>query len=87
MPKISSLNVKSVIIKFIVKSLALTTTSIILISSVASFIIFKLDLDLSYCKYAGYLISALTSFIVPFICLKSLLKTIYYSCHFCRLYR
>ena len=68
MPKISSLNVKSVIIKFIVKSLALTTTSIILISSVASFIIFKLDLDLSYCKYAGYLISALTSFIVPFIC-------------------
>ena len=70
MPKISSLNVKSVIIKFIVKSLALTTTSIILISSVASFIIFKLDLDLSYCKYAGYLISALTSFIVPFICLK-----------------
>ena len=70
MPKISSLNVKSVIVKFIVKSLALTTTSIILISSVASFIIFKLDLDLSYCKYAGYLISALTSFIVPFICLK-----------------
>jgi len=70
MPKISSLNVKSVIIKFIVKSLALTTASIILISSVASFIIFKLDLDLSYCKYAGYLISALTSFIVPFICLK-----------------
>lgn len=70
MPKISSLNVKSVIIKFIVKSLALTTTSIILISSVASFIIFKLDLDLSYCKYGGYLISALTSFIVPFICLK-----------------
>ena len=70
MPKISSLNVKSVIIKFIVKSLALTTLSIILISSVASFIIFKLDLDLSYCKYAGYLISALTSFIVPFICLK-----------------
>ena len=70
MPKISSLNVKSVIIKFIVKSLALTTMSIILISSVASFIIFKLDLDLSYCKYAGYLISALTSFIVPFICLK-----------------
>lgn len=70
MPKISSLNVKSVIIKFIVKSLALTTTSIILISSVASFIIFKLDLDLLYCKYAGYLISALTSFIVPFICLK-----------------
>ena len=61
---------KSVIIKFIVKSLALTTTSIILISSVASFIIYKLDLDLSYCKYAGYLISALTSFIVPFICLK-----------------
>lgn len=70
MPKISSLNVKSVIIKFIAKSLALTTTSIILISSVASFIIYKLDLDLSYCKYAGYLISALTSFIVPFICLK-----------------
>ena len=69
MPKISSLNVKSVIIKFIVKSLALTTLSIILISSVASFIIYKLDLDLSYCKYAG-LISALTSFIVPFICLK-----------------
>ena len=42
MPKISSLNVKSVIIKFIVKSLALTTMSIILISSVASFIILNL---------------------------------------------
>lgn len=70
MPKISSLNVKSVIIKFIVKSLALTAASIILMSGMFSFIILKLDLDLSYCKYAGYLISVLTSFIVPFICLK-----------------
>ena len=84
MPKISSLNVKSVIIKFIVKSLALTTTSIILISSVASFIIFKLDLDLSYCKYAGYLISALTSFIVPFILVIFVNYTvsIIYACKF-----
>lgn len=76
MPKISSLNAKSVIIKFISKSLILTVASIILMSGAFSFIILKLDLDLSYCKYAGYLICALTSFIVPFICLKPFKKNI-----------
>lgn len=70
MPKISSLNAKSVIIKFIAKSLILTAALIMLMSGVFSFIILKLDLDLSYCKYVGYLICALTSFIVTFICLK-----------------
>ena len=70
MPKISSLNAKSVIIKFIAKSLIFTAASIMLMSGVFSFIILRLDLDLSFCKYAGYLICAVTSFIVPFICLK-----------------
>ena len=70
MPKISSLNAKSVIIKFIAKSIMLTVVSVLLLSGAFSFIILKLDLDLSYCKYASYIICALTSFLVPFICLK-----------------
>lgn len=71
MPKISSLNAKSVIIKFILKSVLLTIIVTIPLSAIFSLIFQKADLDLAYIKYCGYAICAVTSFIVPYYCLKS----------------
>ncbi len=71
MPKISSLNAKSVIIKFIIKSILLTAFTTVLFSALFSFICLKIDLDLDYIKYCGYMIGGAASFIVAHFCLKS----------------
>ncbi len=71
MPKISSLNAKSVIIKFILKSVLLTIIVTVPLSAIFSLIFFKADLDLEYIKYCGYIICTVTAFVVPYFCLKS----------------
>lgn len=71
MPKISSMNAKSVIIKFVLKSLFLTIVVTVLLSALFSFVFLKADLDLEYIKYCGYIICAVTAFAVPYFCLKS----------------
>ena len=65
MPKISNLNAKSIIIKFVLKSIILTA-----LSTIFSFAVLKFDLDLIICKYCGYVTCAFSSFIVPTLCLK-----------------
>ena len=71
MPKISSMNAKSVIIKFVLKSLILTIVVTVPLSALFSFVFLKVDLDLKYIKYCGYIICAVTAFAVPYFCLKS----------------
>jgi hypothetical protein len=70
MPKISNLNAKSIIIKFVLKSIILTALSISALSFIFSFAVLKFDLDLIICKYCGYVTCAFSSFIVPTLCLK-----------------
>lgn len=70
MPKISNLNAKSIIIKFVLKSIILTALSISALSTIFSFAVLKFDLDLIICKYCGYVTCAFSSFIVPTLCLK-----------------
>ncbi len=70
MPKISNLNAKSIIIKFVLKSIILTALSISALSCIFSFAVLKFDLDLIICKYCGYVTCAFSSFIVPTLCLK-----------------
>ena len=53
MPKISNLNAKSIIIKFVLKSIILTALSISALSFIFSFAVLKFDLDLIICKYCG----------------------------------
>ncbi len=71
MPKISSLNAKSVIFKFIIKSILLTLVTVVLSSALFSLIFLKFDIDLDYIKYCDYIICTVSSFIVPYFCLKS----------------
>ena len=68
MPKISNLNAKSIIIKFVLKSIILTVLSISALSFIFSFAVLKFDLII--CKYCGYVTCAFSSFIVPTLCLK-----------------
>lgn len=70
MPKISNLNAKSIIIKFVFKSIIFTALSISALSFIFSFAVLKFDLDLIICKYCGYVACAFSSFIVPTLCLK-----------------
>ena len=74
MPKISNLNAKSIIIKFVLKSIILTALSISALSTIFSFAVLKFDLDLIICKYCGYVTCAFSSFIVPTLCLISALS-------------
>lgn len=45
MPKISNLNAKSIIIKFVLKSIIFTALSISALSFIFSFAVLKFDLD------------------------------------------
>lgn len=70
MPKISSFNANKVIVKFVVKSFLISVFSVAFMSAIFSLAVLKFDLDLAYCKYGGYIICTVSSFIVPYICLK-----------------
>lgn len=67
MPKITTGNTKGLLIKFAVKIILSTLLSIILLNSVCSFIILKLDLDLRILEYVGTVICILSSVIIAFI--------------------
>lgn len=67
MPKINSTNAKELIIKFIVKVILSTTVSIVVLNSLFSFLLLKLDIDLNFSKYIGVFICLLTAIIVSYI--------------------
>lgn len=67
MPKINSTNAKSLIIKYLLKIFVSTVVSVLVLNSVFTVVILKLDIDLNICKYAGIVICLITSLIVSYI--------------------
>lgn len=64
MVRITANNVNSLLIKFIIKIVLSTAVSVTVLSSLASFILLKLDLDLSAAKYIGVAVTILSAFII-----------------------
>jgi len=67
MPKISTSNANSIIIKYIVKIVVSTVLSVFLLSSLFSFIILKLDLDLKLCEYFSVAVCIISGFVISYI--------------------
>ncbi len=63
----SSGNTHSLLIKFAVKIVLSTVFSILLLNSVCSFIVLKLDIDLNVLQYLGAGICIVSSFLISFI--------------------
>lgn len=67
MPKINAGNAKGLLVKFAVKIIASTVFSIIILNSLCSFIILKLDLDLNILPYVGTAVCITCAVIISFI--------------------
>lgn len=67
MPKISSANAKSLLIKYIIKILLSSFFSVLLLSAAVSFAVLKLDIDTDVLKYASVVICGVSGFITAFI--------------------
>lgn len=67
MLKISSSNVKGIIIKYIFKIIISSVLSVLIFSSISSFIILKLDLPLEYAEYFSIGVCALSSIVISYI--------------------
>lgn len=63
----SSGNTHTLLIKFAVKIVLSTVFSILLLNSVCSFIVLKLDIDLNLLPYLGTGICIVSSFLISFI--------------------
>lgn len=64
MPKIVTDNAKGVLIKFILKSIFYCILSVLILSSLFSLLIYKVDLPVEYVKYFSYIIIAASTFAV-----------------------
>ncbi|MGN1201982.1 MAG: hypothetical protein ACI4RF_01695 [Eubacterium sp.] len=67
MPKITSGNIKGLLIKFAVKIAFSSVLSILVLSSAFSFIVLKLDFDLNILQYIGTAICIISAFLISFI--------------------
>ena len=67
MPKINAGNAKGLLVKFAVKIIASSVFSIIILNSLCSFIILKLDLDLNILPYVGTAVCIICAVIISFI--------------------
>lgn len=67
MPKITAGETKGLLIKYVIKIAVSTVLSIVVLNMLCSFIILKLDLDLSILQYAGTGICIASSIIVAFV--------------------
>ena len=71
MKKISSSNAKGLLIKFVIKSVVLTAISVLLLSAIFSFIVYKADLDLKYLEYLSFGVCAFSAMITAYFSVKS----------------
>ena len=71
MKKISSINAKGLLIKFVIKSVVLTILSVLLFSLIFSFIVYKADLDLKYLEYLSFGVCAVSAIIISYFSVKS----------------
>lgn len=67
MPKISASNIKGLLINFIIKIALTTVLSILVQSLLFSFIALEFDIDLSFLKYFGVVITILSSIIISYV--------------------
>lgn len=67
MPKIKAGDAKGLLIKFAVKIIFSTVMCVMLLNSLCSFIILKLDFDLSILPYIGTAICIISAIVITFI--------------------
>lgn len=67
MPKISATDSKGLLVKYLIKIICSSILSIALLSSITSFIVLKLDLDLSIIGVISTVITIISAVIVSFI--------------------
>lgn len=67
MPKITTGETKGLLIKYIIKIIISSVVSIVLLNSICSFVILKLDVDLNVLQYVGTAICIASSIIITFI--------------------
>lgn len=72
MAKITSINTKGPLIKFIIKSILLTAFSVLLTSLLISYIVFKADLDINYLEYLSYAAVCITAIFTSYFSIKPL---------------
>ncbi|MCM1285616.1 MAG: hypothetical protein NC213_02350 [Acetobacter sp.] len=65
MPKISATNNKSLFLKFTLKSILISYLFVALLSVIASYVILKLDLDLSCLNYTSIAVCVVSAFATP----------------------
>lgn len=71
MKKISSINAKGLLIKFVIKSVVLTVISVLLFSLIFSFVVYKADLDLKFLEYLSFGVCAFSAIIISYFSVKS----------------
>lgn len=69
MPKITTNNAGGLLVKYAVKILISSVLSILVLNSLCSFIVLKLDIDLAVLQYAGIAVCIISSMIISFISL------------------
>lgn len=67
MPKINVGNSKSLLVKYVVRIVLGTALSIFVLTAAISYIVLKLDIDLSVLKYAGVAVCIVSAVIISFL--------------------
>ncbi len=67
MPKINVGNSKSLLVKYVVRIVLATALSIFVLTAAISYIVLKLDIDLSVLKYVGIAVCIVSAVIISFI--------------------
>lgn len=67
MPKITSSNTKNLFVKYALRIIISSLLSIFLFCSVFSFLLLKLDIDLSALQYIGTAICIVSSFVISYV--------------------
>lgn len=67
MPKINVGNSKSLLFKYVVRIVLGTALSIFVLTAAISYIVLKLDIDLSVLKYVGVAVCIISAVIISFI--------------------
>lgn len=67
MPKINIGNSKSLLVKYVVRIVLGTALSIFVLTAAISYIVLKLDIDLSVLKYVGVAVCIVSAVIISFL--------------------
>lgn len=67
MPKINVGNSKSLLVKYVVRIVLGTALSIFVLTAAISYIVLKLDIDLSVLKYVGVAVCIVSAVIISFL--------------------